>query len=175
MMQMLKAGGLNPMTDGERVADVDNPEGYLEWEPIKKVVRDPSVLDDALLDTRATKVVSMLLPALPENHNYKIIFMVRSVEEVARSQQEMIERLQTEGADQSHEETVAQLTQHRDRILSLMQSKKNIDFIAIDFAELIAEPDVGAARVVNFLGEERLPRRDAMATAVRPELRRQKE
>ena len=32
MMQMLEAGGVNRLTDGERVADVDNPKGYYEWE-----------------------------------------------------------------------------------------------------------------------------------------------
>lgn len=35
MMQMLQAGGVPLLTDGERTPDEDNPEGYLEWEPIK--------------------------------------------------------------------------------------------------------------------------------------------
>jgi len=28
MMRMLEAGGIAPFEDGERVADIDNPEGY---------------------------------------------------------------------------------------------------------------------------------------------------
>ena len=31
MMQMLAAGGLPVLSDGERKADADNPKGYLEW------------------------------------------------------------------------------------------------------------------------------------------------
>jgi hypothetical protein len=33
-MQMLVAGGMQPLADGERKADADNPRGYLEWERI---------------------------------------------------------------------------------------------------------------------------------------------
>ncbi len=39
MMQMLVAGGIAAKTDGERVADVDNPQGYYEWEAIKKIAK----------------------------------------------------------------------------------------------------------------------------------------
>ena len=35
MMQLLEAGGMPVMTDGQRGADVDNPRGYYEWEAIK--------------------------------------------------------------------------------------------------------------------------------------------
>src|SRR5205085_1696250 len=37
MMQMLEAGGLSPMTDKVRAADIDNPRGYYEWEAIKEI------------------------------------------------------------------------------------------------------------------------------------------
>ena len=31
------AGGMTALSDGERVADADNPRGYLEWERIKQL------------------------------------------------------------------------------------------------------------------------------------------
>ena len=37
MMQMLVAGGMSALSDGERRADTDNPRGYLEWERIKQL------------------------------------------------------------------------------------------------------------------------------------------
>ena len=43
MMQMLAAGGMPILSDGERRADVDNPRGYLEWERIKQLPKDPSL------------------------------------------------------------------------------------------------------------------------------------
>ena len=35
MMKMLEAGGLAPMTDSIREADIDNPKGYYEYERVK--------------------------------------------------------------------------------------------------------------------------------------------
>ncbi len=37
MMQMLTAGGMTAVSDGERRADIDNPKGYLKWERIKQL------------------------------------------------------------------------------------------------------------------------------------------
>ena len=37
MMKMLEAGGVPLLTDGLRVADPDNPEGYYELERVKKL------------------------------------------------------------------------------------------------------------------------------------------
>jgi hypothetical protein len=44
MMQMLAAGGMPVLSDGERRADVDNPRGYLEWERIKQLPKDPACM-----------------------------------------------------------------------------------------------------------------------------------
>ena len=44
MMQMLVAGGMTPLSDGERTADADNPRGYLEWERIKQLPNDPGCI-----------------------------------------------------------------------------------------------------------------------------------
>ena len=37
MMKMLEAGGIPPLTDHIRTADVDNPKGYYEFERAKKL------------------------------------------------------------------------------------------------------------------------------------------
>ena len=42
MMQMLAAGGMKILTDKERAADMDNPKGYYEWEPIKQIGKNLS-------------------------------------------------------------------------------------------------------------------------------------
>ena len=39
MMQILAAGGLEPLVDGIRRPDEDNPRGYFEYEHLKKVER----------------------------------------------------------------------------------------------------------------------------------------
>jgi tetratricopeptide (TPR) repeat protein len=71
MMQMLAAGGLAVLTDGEREADDSNPRGYLELEAVKQLGRSA---DGAWLDEtqgKAIKVVAPLLPSLPLNRAYR--------------------------------------------------------------------------------------------------------
>ncbi|HWZ78514.1 MAG TPA: hypothetical protein VNX87_18360 [Candidatus Sulfotelmatobacter sp.] len=59
MMQMLVAGGMTPLSDGERTADADNPCGYLEWERIKQLPTDPGCIVEA--EGKVVKVISRLL------------------------------------------------------------------------------------------------------------------
>ena len=40
MMQMLAAGGMPVLTDGERDPDPDNPRGYFEFAPVKRTAQD---------------------------------------------------------------------------------------------------------------------------------------
>src|SRR5215813_2420595 len=88
MMQMLVAGGLAALSDGERRADTDNPKGYLEWERIKTLPKDPNCIVEA--EGKVVKCISQLLLALPMNHEYRIIFMQRPLPEVLASQEEML-------------------------------------------------------------------------------------
>ena len=45
MMQMLEAGGIPPLTDNLRAPDENNPRGYFEFEPVKRLRADQSWLD----------------------------------------------------------------------------------------------------------------------------------
>jgi hypothetical protein len=75
MMQMLVAGGMTPLSDGERTADADNPRRYLEWERIKQLPNDPGCIVEA--EGKVVKVISRLLLSLPSDHEYQVIFMER--------------------------------------------------------------------------------------------------
>lgn len=174
MMQMLAQGGLPPMTDDYRPADENNPEGYLEWEPIKTLPREPDLIAGAV--GKAVKVVSPLLPHLPSRYRYKIIFMTRPAAEVARSQEKMRQRLSpVEAATPAAFDMEPLLARHASEHLARLRSAPNIDLLEIDYPALIARPADEARRVAAFLGHERLPRAESMASAVRPELHREKE
>src|SRR5271155_5970790 len=97
MMQMLAAGGMPILSDGERQADVDNPRGYLEWERVKQLPKDPSCIAEA--EGKAVKVISLLLLSLPEGHEYRVIFMHRPLPEVLASQDVMMRNRGTPGAN----------------------------------------------------------------------------
>ena len=88
LMKMLEAGGLKPLTDRVRAADEDNPKGYYEFERVKRLEKDKEWLPEAR--GRAVKIISMLLKHLPPGFSYKILFMLRSMDEVLASQTQML-------------------------------------------------------------------------------------
>src|SRR5437868_4046160 len=90
MMQMLAAGGMTLLTDYERKADEDNPRGYCEWEPAKQLPKQPELIDQA--EGKVVKVISQLSMSIPEDRDYKVIFMQRPLLEVLASQDEMLRR-----------------------------------------------------------------------------------
>lgn len=51
----LREGCMPILSDGERRADVDNPRGYLEWERIKQLPKDPACIAEA--EGKAVKVI----------------------------------------------------------------------------------------------------------------------
>src|SRR5205823_15025583 len=140
MMQLLEAGGVPLMTDGERAADVVNPRGYYEWEAIKQIGKRPELLDDQAVNGRTIKCISMLLPRMPLQHNYKVIFMTRPIEEVVASQQQMVNRLGTKGAELDPEQLARGLRTHRNETRNWLAAAPHIEFIEIDYPQLVREP-----------------------------------
>jgi predicted AlkP superfamily phosphohydrolase/phosphomutase/tetratricopeptide (TPR) repeat protein len=172
MMQMLEAGGIEPMTDRERVADVDNPKGYYEWEAIKRIGKHPELLDDEAINERAIKCVSMLLPRMPTKHDYKVIFMLRPIAEVVASQRAMTSRLGTKAANLDKEQLERGLRAHREEVRRWAASVPHIDWLEVDYPLVVREPSTAISRLVQFLGRERLPNEAAMAGVVDPVLHR---
>ncbi|MGH8094271.1 MAG: alkaline phosphatase family protein [Chthoniobacterales bacterium] len=174
LMQLLEAGGLPIMTDEARSADIDNPRGYYEWEAIKQIGKKPELLDDEAVDGRAIKCISMLLPAMPANHQYKVIFMLRPIAEVIASQQAMTRRLGTRGANLDSEQLERGLRAHREEVRKWAANAAHIEWLEIDYPALVRDPVPALAKLVQFLGPERLPNEKAMGAAVDPLLYRRK-
>src|SRR5262249_14512582 len=103
MMNMLAAGGLAILSDGERAADVDNPKGYFELERIRNLERETDKSYLRAARGKAVKVISFLIKELPDENDYRVVFMRRDLDEVLTSQQKMIDRLESQDADASGE------------------------------------------------------------------------
>ena len=171
MMQMLRAGGMELMCDGQREADIDNPEGYWEWEDIKNLPKRPLLIEQA--HGKATKVVSALLPALPSKHKFKIIFMTRPVQEIVASQWKMLEHKGTNPkTEREHLEQAQQ--KHALEVLEILRQHKRVSLLEVDYPALVRDPQAGASRIAEFLGDERVPKRSAMPGVVKPQLHRQR-
>lgn len=171
MMQMLQVGGVPILSDGERTPDEDNPEGYLEWEPIKTIAEHPERIAEA--EGRAVKVISMLLPALPMNRPYRILFMVRPVEEVAASQARMLERRGQRTPDPAT--MVGPLRAHFDATLRSLAQSTRVAGLAVPYRQLLTDPQACVQKIVEFLGPDRVPHPERMAGVIRPDLYRQKQ
>ncbi|MEX1115566.1 MAG: alkaline phosphatase family protein, partial [Akkermansiaceae bacterium] len=151
MMQMLRAGGMDLMTDGAREADEDNPAGYWEWDKIRTLQKNPRILRQA--KGKAVKVISALLPHLPPRHRYKIIFMRRPETEVVRSQWKMLER---RGKDPKSEAAHLAETQanHVRQILARLASSARVDVLQVDYPSLVAAPAPWIEKLTSFLSDE---------------------
>jgi tetratricopeptide (TPR) repeat protein len=171
MMQMLRAGGMDLMSDGKRQADEDNPEGYWEWEDIRKLPKEPGILRQT--EGKVVKVISALLPHLPPKHRYKIVFMRRPETEVVRSQWQMLEN---RGQNPKSEATHLAETQanHVRQILARLKSGGTVEILEVDYPTLVSDPAPTIAKLRAFFGDEFLPTSDKMAATVKPELYRQR-
>src|SRR5512134_1316361 len=69
MMKMLAEGGLSILTDELRRADLDNPNGYFEFETVKEMSAG-NVAWLANAGGKVIKVISALLEYLPSNYSY---------------------------------------------------------------------------------------------------------
>ena len=162
MMQMLQAGGLPPLTDNLRAADENNPRGYLEFEPVKRLRFDQSWLEQAR--GRAVKIIHLLLRELPVDGRfvYRVILMKRPMEEILRSQKVMLERQGKTAADdaavaQIYESQLAQVEQW-------LQLKPVFSCLRVEYHDLLRNPQALANVINNFLGGH--PDVAAMASAV---------
>ncbi len=149
MMQMLNAGGLPVLSDGERKADTDNPKGYLEWERIKQLPKDPALIAEA--EGKVVKVISQLILSLPSDHEYRVVFMQRPLPEVLKSQEEMLRR---RGNSDSNADTSAieqAFQRHLIEVNKWLAGKANVQVSRVHYHRVLREPKAVAEEIAAFL------------------------
>ena len=165
---MLAAGGWPILADDARPADPDNPRGYFEFDPVKRLRRDASWLGQA--QGSAVKVVSYLLDALPSAYAYRVIFMERSLDEILTSQRVMLARQGKEAGDDLLVRT--SFEKHLHYIGAWIEGQTNMTVCRLRYAAVVADPEAAARQLDAFLGGGLDVA--AMATVVDPALHRQR-
>ncbi len=150
MMQMLAAGGMPVVSDGQRTADTDNPRGYFEFEAVKKLKTDSSWIAGAR--GHAVKVISMLLGELPAESEYRVIFMLRDMGEILASQNEMLKRRGTTGSASDDAAMRQHFEAHLKKVWARLATQKNFRVHFCDHRELLSAPAEQARAVGEFLG-----------------------
>jgi predicted AlkP superfamily phosphohydrolase/phosphomutase/tetratricopeptide (TPR) repeat protein len=150
MMRMLEAAGLEVMTDSARGADEDNPNGYYELEAVKRTKQDASWLDGA--EGKAAKVIHMLLPQLPRDRRYRVLMMRRDMDEVVRSQAEMLARSRKRGGRLNAAEMKAAFRKQLRRVEAFLERHPAFSRLNVDYNALLVNPETELLRVARFLG-----------------------
>jgi len=152
MMKMLDAGGIPPLTDEIRTADKDNPKGYYEYERVKKLDEgDSEWVEQA--QGKAVKVISALLKYLPQDYTYKVIFMLRNMDEILASQRQMLVRRGEPTDSVSDEELTELFRKHLAQIQAWIDEQPNAEALYVSYNEVMEDPLEQARTVNRFLGD----------------------
>jgi hypothetical protein len=145
MMQMLQAGGVKILSDRKRVADRNNPKGYLELEAVKKLSKDNSCLKGQ--KGKAVKVISHLLKHLPGGQQYKVIFMNRHINEVIKSQQKMLGKIEKKYP----KALMKAFDKEATRVKEWARAQPNIKLLDMNYSDIIENPSREVDKILSFL------------------------
>ena len=149
MMNMLAAGGVPVVSDSVRDADEDNPNGYFEFKPVKKLSEGQTDWL-AQADGKVVKIVSALLEYLPSGHRYKILFMERDMKEILASQQKMLDRRREE-SKVSDAEMESQFQKHLADVKFWLARQPAMEVLYVNYNELISDPEKHTQAIVEFI------------------------
>jgi len=153
MMKMLETGGIPLITDNERTADDDNPKGYYEFEPVKKMSEgDVAWVKDA--PGKVVKVISYLLQYLPPGYEYKVIFMRRAMPEILASQKKMLINRGEPTDKVSDEELAVLYEKHLEKTFNWLNQQKNFTYMEVDYNQMLKNPGSLLPQLKVFLGND---------------------
>jgi len=146
MMQMLHMGGLPVAFDDSRPADEHNPRGYYELAGGKIINR----LMDGTFDTLSykghiIKVTAYGLKFLPKA-NYKIIYMMRNMDEVLSSMLKM-------GASIDVDSDKALFNKLNRFSIELMRNRDDMEYLTVNYRDVLGDPRREMEKVSGFWGK----------------------
>ena len=152
LMQMLEAAGLEVATDGRRVADSDNPNGYYELDAVKRLREDSSFLKSVV--GQVVKIVSPLIPFLPPEYDYRVISMERDLNDVMASQRVMLDRQVNSDVRQPDDEALARAYRRQlEKVNLWLAGQPNVRTCFVSHKQAVTSPGETSVAVASFLDE----------------------
>ncbi|MCR9155303.1 MAG: alkaline phosphatase family protein [Bacteroidetes bacterium] len=136
MMALLAELGIPIISDESRIADHHNPKGYFELETVKHL---PAQAKLPATDGKALKVIAPLLPYLPADRNYKVLWMDRPLVEVIISQAKM--KGERASLEQFPFQKGQQLEQEKQRLQSWLKQQPHISWMECSYHNLLKYQD----------------------------------
>ena len=169
MMKMIEAGGIPPLTDELRTADVDNPKGYYEFERVKAMDKgDTAWVPEAR--GKVVKVISALLKYLPSSEKYRVVFIRRQIDEILASQRKMLIHRGEDPDKQDDAQMKVLFEKHVRQVEEWLRSQPNVQTLYVHYSDMVGNPQPQIERVNTFLGGQL--NTQAMAEVVDPQLYR---
>jgi hypothetical protein len=137
------------LSDGLRQPDEHNPQGYFEYEPVKKLAQDSTWLEAAR--GRALKVVYPLLKHLPPHLEYRVLFMQRDLLEVFESQRQMLLARHHDAGNQDRERLIRAFSSDIRNVRRWLAQQRNFKVLEVPYSKVVHEPGTWAHQIAEFL------------------------
>lgn len=147
LMQILEAGKVPVFFDNLRQSDENNPKGYYELEEgkiINKLINKTINLDN--FKGKFIKITTYGLKFLPKG-KYKIIYSERNIEEILNSMERMANI-----NDENRDDTKRIFLKLNEMIKKQMSNRSDIDFLLVNYNDMIANPRKHIKNIQEFLG-----------------------
>ena len=106
-----------------------------------------------LLEARGkvVKIISFLLKSLPDEHNYKVVFMHRNLREIVASQNKMLSRLGK--PNDLPDEAAVQLLTTQEKEAGFFLKRPQFEVLELNYADVLGKARAEAQRMAEFVGE----------------------
>ena len=151
LMNMLLHGGVALVMDGIRAADHGNPRGYFEYEPVKELDKNGDLSWLPRARGKAVKIISFLLTWLPEDYDYRVIFMQRDLDEIIASQNQMLAAREERGSTPGDSRTREIYADHLTQVARLLASRRCFLSLSVSYRDVVEDPTRQARRISEFL------------------------
>ena len=151
-----------------RAPDIDNPRGYFEHKQASRLHQDSAWLPE--VRGKAVKIVAPLLPYLPAQQQYRLIFMHRPLPAGSRLAAYHAETTGVARCQSGRCGTDARIHEPTCPGPDLVGAEAEIPVLPVAYDDAVADPAAIAIRLADFLGAPF--EIEAAAAAVDPSLRR---
>ena len=148
VMQILHSMGIELFIDNHRPPDQSNPKGYFEHELVKSLQKDTSWLKRA--NGKAIKIVSPLIKYLPVELYYKIIYIIRDLDEIILSQERMLSEKNIKDDTINSNELKKLFFKDLRQTRNWVNKELHCDYLEIFHSKLLANPEPEIERLKSF-------------------------
>jgi hypothetical protein len=115
-------------------------------------------------------MVYSLLYDLPDDHEYRVVFLQREMKEVLASQKKMLGRSGRQGSKVGDEKLAELFKEQLEKFHKWITDKDNFSIVVIDYKNMINSPAEQAEKVDELLGN--ILDKDGFVSVVDPSLYR---